>query len=246
MLQTNVAEGVHRIEDAYTNWYLLEEDDRLTVVDCGVPTSWESLGAALGALGRRRDQIEAVVLTHAHFDHIGMAERARRELGVPVWVHENDVPLTRHPTQYARERSPLRYVVSYPKALPCVASFAATRAFFPKPIERVERYTDGVLGVPGSPAIVPTPGHTLGHCSLHFPDRGAVIAGDAVVMFNPYTARPGPQVVARAADADTERALSSLDALAALEAETVLTGHGPAWRNGTGEIVRRARAAGVQ
>ena len=33
----------------------------------------------------------AVVLTHAHFDHMGFAERARRELGVAVYVHENDV-----------------------------------------------------------------------------------------------------------------------------------------------------------
>src|SRR3954452_18624872 len=123
MLETNVAEGVHRIEDAYTNWYLLEEDDRLTVVDCGVPTSWESLEAPLGALGRRRDQIEAVVLTHAHFDHIGFAERARRELGIPIWVHENDVPLTRRPRQYSHERTPLAYVATRPRALPIVAGF---------------------------------------------------------------------------------------------------------------------------
>ncbi len=33
MLHANVADGVHRIEDANTNWYLLEHDGRLTVVD---------------------------------------------------------------------------------------------------------------------------------------------------------------------------------------------------------------------
>ena len=44
------------------------------------------------------------MLTHAHFDHVGFAERARRELGVPVYVHENDVPLTRHPWRYDHER----------------------------------------------------------------------------------------------------------------------------------------------
>jgi len=59
-----------------TNWYLLEEDERLTIVDTGVPTSWESLHSALGQLGRRRDQIEAVVLTHAHFDHVSRARAA--------------------------------------------------------------------------------------------------------------------------------------------------------------------------
>jgi len=94
MLEQDVVDGVHRIEDAFTNWYLVEEDDRLTVIDAGVPTSWASLNGTLRQLGRRLDQIEAIVLTHAHFDHLGFAERARRELGVPVYVHENDIPLT--------------------------------------------------------------------------------------------------------------------------------------------------------
>ncbi len=63
MLHANVVEGVHRIEDAYTNWYLIEQDGRLTIVDAGVPTSWESLHDALGRLGHRASDVEAVVLT---------------------------------------------------------------------------------------------------------------------------------------------------------------------------------------
>src|SRR5215212_10360563 len=104
MLQADVVDGVHRIEDAYTNWYIIEDAGRLTIVDAGVPTSWSSLQDALRRLGRRADDIEAVVLTHAHFDHVGFAERARKELHVPVYVHENDAPLTGHPWRYDHER----------------------------------------------------------------------------------------------------------------------------------------------
>jgi len=89
MLDANVVEGVHRITDSYTNWYLLEEQGRLTVVDAGVPASWQSLHDALARLGRKPSDIEAVVLTHAHIDHVGFAERARTELDVPLYVHEN-------------------------------------------------------------------------------------------------------------------------------------------------------------
>jgi glyoxylase-like metal-dependent hydrolase (beta-lactamase superfamily II) len=245
MLHANVAEGVHRIEDAYTNWYLLEEDGRLTIVDAGVPRSWDSLQEALRALGRRADDVEAVVLTHGHFDHVGFAERARRELSVPVWVHENDVPLTHHPRRYAYERTPAYYFATQVRALPIVASLLRHRAFWPPPVRAVRRYTDGVLEVPGRPRVVATPGHTIGHCALHLPDRDAVIAGDAVVTLDPYTGRRGPRIVARAATADSERALASLDALAATGARTVLTGHGPPWTAGAEAAVAAATAAGV-
>jgi glyoxylase-like metal-dependent hydrolase (beta-lactamase superfamily II) len=215
MLDADVVEGVHRIEDAYTNWYLIEHEGRLTVVDTGVPTSWASLLSAPRSLGRSTGDVEAVVLPHGHFDHLGFAERARRELGVPVWIHENDVPLTRN------------------------------RAWWPRPVSEVRRYQEGTLPVPGAPRVVPTPGHTLGHCALHLPDRDVVIAGDAIVTLNPFTARRGPQIVAGAATVDSRRALDSLDELAKTEARTVLVGHGDPWTGGAELAVAAARAAGA-
>ena len=237
--------GIHRVEDAFTNWYLVEDGDRVTIVDAGVPTSWKSFRAALGRLGRSPDDVDAVVLTHAHFDHVGFAERARRELGVPVWVHENDVPLTKHPWRYDHERPRSYYFATQVQAFPIVASFVRNRAFWPPPIREVKRYSTGSLPVAGSPQVVFTPGHTLGHCALHFPDRDAIIAGDAFVTLDPYTARTGPRVVARAATADSERALASLDALAQTGARTAFVGHGEPWTEGIEGACAQARAAGV-
>jgi glyoxylase-like metal-dependent hydrolase (beta-lactamase superfamily II) len=245
MLNENVAPGVHRIEDAFTNWYLVEEDSRLTVVDTGVPSSWDSFEDALRGIGRQAEDVEAVVLTHAHFDHVGFAERARRELGVPVYVHENDVPVTKHPWRYDHERHRAYYFATQLRALPIVATLLRHRAFWPAPIAEVTRYENGTLPVPGAPRVVFTPGHTLGHCALHLPDRDAVIAGDAIVMLDPYTARRGPRLVARAATVDSERNLASLDALAETGARTVLTGHGEPWLEGVDSAVAQAREAGA-
>jgi glyoxylase-like metal-dependent hydrolase (beta-lactamase superfamily II) len=245
MLYENVADGIHRVEDAYTNWYIVEDAGALTIVDAGVPTSWESLQQALAALGRRRTDVRALVLTHAHFDHIGFAERARVALGIPVHVHENDVPLTRHPLQYSHEQPRSRYFLTQIRALPMVASLVRNRAFWPSPIAAVRRFTNGTLDVPGTPRVLFTPGHTLGHCALHFPDRDVVIAGDAFVTLDPYTAQVGPKLVAAAATADSERNLQTLDAIAETGARTVLTGHGEPWTGGATEGVRRARAAGT-
>ena len=108
------------------------------------------------------------------------------------------------------------------------------------------RYGDGgTLPVPGGPVVVPTPGHTLGHCALHLPDRDTVFAGDSIVTLDPYTGRTGPRLVARAATVDSERNLSTLDALAATGARTVLTGHGTPWTRGVEAAVEAARHAGA-
>ena len=242
MLHQNVAPGIHRVEDAYTNWYLVEDDGGVTIVDAGVPTSWASLQGALREIGRT--DVKALVLTHGHFDHVGFAERARTELGIPVYVHENDVPLTRHPLQYGHERSPAWYFLTQVRAFPIVASLVKNRAFWPAGLKSVERFANGSLPVPGSPRVLFTPGHTLGHCALHFADRDAVIAGDALVMLDPYTAEKGPKLVARAATADVERNLESLEAIAESGASTVLTGHGEPWTRGAEEAVRQAREKG--
>lgn len=244
MIEQDVAEGIHRVEVAHTNFYLVEDERGVTVVDAGVPTAWAALHDALRAIGRGAEEVRALVITHAHFDHLGFAERARTELRVPVHVHENDVPLTRHPLQYAHERPRTLYFATQLRAAPIVAALLRARAFWPPSVGEVARYRDGALAVPGSPQVVFTPGHTLGHCALHFPDRDAVIAGDAVVMLDPYTAARGPKIVAGAATADSERALASLDALADTGASTVLTGHGEAWRGGAVEAAAQARRAG--
>jgi glyoxylase-like metal-dependent hydrolase (beta-lactamase superfamily II) len=246
MFTRDVAAGVHRIEDAFTNWYILEDDHGLTIVDAGVPSSWDSLVDALAQLGRPIGDVRALVLTHAHFDHVGFAERLRAKHGVPVYVHANDVPLTQHPWRYDHERARTPYFLTQLRALPIVATLLRHRAFWPSPIDAVVRYDgDGVLSVPGNPVVVPTPGHTLGHCALHLPDRDVLITGDAIVTLDPYTGRTGPRLVARAATVDSRRNLESLDALRATGATTVLTGHGEPWTDGIESAVTAAKAAPV-
>src|SRR4051794_37604182 len=243
MSHTTVGDGVHRIENAYTNWYAIEDGDELTIVDTGHPRSWSSLQALLHARKRRP---AAVVLTHGHFDHMGFAERARAELGITVYAHEREVPITRHPLRYDHERSRVPYMLRHSGFDRVFLAMTMMGALFVKGVETVRTFTEGEeLDVPGRPRVVFTPGHTHGHCALHLPERGVVIAGDAFVTFNPYTSSTGPQIVSEAATADSAEALASLDRVAALDAEIVLTGHGEPWQGAPAAAVAQARERGA-
>ncbi|NRG42376.1 MBL fold metallo-hydrolase [Rathayibacter sp. VKM Ac-2835] len=234
-LHRHEVEGVHRLEHAFTNLFLLEEGGRLTVVDAGLPGTWPHLLRTLHVLGRGLADIDALVLTHAHFDHLGFARRLR-ERGVPVWLHPADARLAAHPYSYRRQRTPLLYPLRHPSAVPVLGAMARAGALRVPPLTGTTALEPGaVLDVPGSPVVLATPGHTDGHVSLHLPERGAVIGGDALVTLDPYSARTGPHLVARAATADTAVSLASLDVLAATGAAVLLPGHGVPWRSGVAQ-----------
>jgi len=245
VLERNVAEGVHRIDDAYVNWYLIEDGGRVTVVDAGLPSSWLSLHEALAAVDRIPGDLEAIVLTHAHLDHLGFAEQARHELDIPVLVHGDEVWLAHHPMRYRTERSPLLYLAN-PGLWRVMGAMARAGALRTPRVKELHTFADGdELDVPGRPRVVYTPGHTFGHCSLHLPDRDAVVAGDALVTSNPYTKVAGPQLMALASTADSAQARRSLDRLEETGARILLPGHGEPWHEGVAEAARRARAAGM-
>src|SRR5205085_11934743 len=89
-----LADGVVRLGTSLVNWYLVEDGGRVTIVDAGAPSYRPQLERGLALLGRSSDDVAAVLLTHGHDDHIGFAEPARSELGVPVYVHRDDEQLT--------------------------------------------------------------------------------------------------------------------------------------------------------
>ena len=210
----------------------------MTIVDTGAPGYWNVLPGELAAMGRTLDDVRAVVLTHAHTDHIGFAERIRRERGVPVSVHELDLPLTRKP--------------AYPKWNGSLNIVAALRFFVfalgngmarVPPILEVSTFTDGAtLDVPGAPRVIHVPGHSEGMAALHFASRDAIFVGDAFVTLDVLGGATGPRI--SPFNADVHRAYASLERLDRVDARLVLPGHGEPWTGGLSEALRRVREVG--
>jgi glyoxylase-like metal-dependent hydrolase (beta-lactamase superfamily II) len=237
-----IAPGVHRVGNRFVNFYLLEEEGRLTLVDAGLPRMRGQLEAAVAALGRSMGDLEAVILTHGHSDHTGFAGSLEKQSGIPVHVHEADAEMARTAKPQERERSFLPYLRN-----PAVWKLLGTaaRGGLPQKVAQVRTFADGaVLDVPGRPRVVHAPGHSHGCVAFHLPDRGVLLTGDVLCSHNPLTGRTGPQIMSGAFNVSSAQALASLDAIAPLEADLLLFGHGEPWREGAAAAVEQARAAG--
>ena len=88
-MQTDVVPRVHRLGSRFVNWFLVEDGGRLTAVDAGLPGVAGDLERNLHELGRRPEDVEAVLLTHSDADHTGVAG-ALREAGATVFIDGYD------------------------------------------------------------------------------------------------------------------------------------------------------------
>jgi glyoxylase-like metal-dependent hydrolase (beta-lactamase superfamily II) len=240
---TQLAPGVHRLGDAFVNCHLIEDGNRMTLVDAGFPGFRGQLEAYLRSRGSSLSAIDAVILTHAHSDHVGMAEGLRRE-GIPVFAPEGDAEMARTAKPHKREGSLLPALVRAP-TWRLLADAARRGGLKPVRIAQVTTFADGDLDVPGRPRVVPTPGHSPGHVAFHFPDRGLLIAGDALCTYNVLTGARGPQLLPSAFAFSTEQMLASLDALERVDAGLTVFGHGEPWTGGPAAAVARARETGL-
>ena len=239
-----LAPGVHRFGNALVNCYLIEDGNSITMVDGGLPGFRAQLDDYLRSRGSSVAAIEAVILTHAHSDHVGIVEGVRTDAPAPVHVHEADANMARTGKVHPREGSMFPYF-RHPAAWKLMAVGMRNGAMKTPNVEEVSTFTDGDLDVPGRPRVVPTPGHSPGHVAFHLPDRGVLIAGDALCTYNPLTGARGPQVMPKAFAADALQMLASLDALARIDAQLTLFGHGEPWEQSPAEAVARAREIGL-
>ena len=231
--------SLHRLgTSSLVNSYLVEEGGEITVVDAGLPGMWKDLRAELDAMGRSLDDVRALLLTHGDVDHIGFAERLRRERGVKVWVSEPDAPLARGENKKA---APLREPMRLGPMLRFLVYGARRGGLRSTPVAEVETFAPGAtLDVPGAPRVIALPGHTPGSVAFHVPSLDALFVGDALATLAVTTGATGPALAPYTAD--RARALASLDALEGLEGRWILPGHGEPWTGGVAEALRLIRA----
>lgn len=232
---TEVTDDVYWFSSNLSNWYLIEGDDGFTMVDAGLTDHRDLLKDGLDALEAELSDIEAVILTHPHPEHMGMAEPLREE-GIPVLVHNDDVDAA-----YASKTDipPRVYLHLWRPALlrfGCVLLRGGVGSV--SPISEVKPFADGQqLDVPGRPEAIHTPGHTYGHCVFWLPDRQVLFSGDAVQtmdLLRGTACEPEPE---RAMNLNQEQAMESVQKLTTFEEVTLLPGHGRPWEGHLGNVL---------
>ncbi len=214
------------------NAYLIQ-GDRLTLVDAGTKTegSWESFKSQLADLKLRPEDIEQVILTHDHPDHVGMLDYFSPELevhGHPLnerWISRTEEFEQAHREFYekffAQAAIPEQYFAPSMNVMRKTLVFSCNRSLTGTIVEN-----DVPPALPGW-RVIETPGHAQSHIALLREKDGTMIAGDTIlagISPNPLLEPPLP--------GETERPKplvqynASLKKLQEYPIGLVYTGHG--------------------
>lgn len=215
-------------------------DRRVTIVDAGLPGSTSRILQALRAAGRDPDDVEQILITHYHPDHLGGLAGLLKFVPARVGVHAIEAPSVRGAAPIP---APLRSPALAARLAPAMRWVPRAR------VDTILQDGDE-LPVLGGLRVVHTPGHTPGHIALHLPEQGVLISGDALQR-RPRGLIPPVRFVSW----DWLAALRSIERLATLEFDVLALSHFPPLRGRACEEVRRlaralpwppgARSAGV-
>jgi glyoxylase-like metal-dependent hydrolase (beta-lactamase superfamily II) len=236
-----IADGIVRLGSSKVNWYLVADDDGVTVVDTGLPGYLPQLDSGLATLGRTRDDLRAILLTHGDADHIGVAARLQEQGDTtPIHLHPADRGLAQGEKKDVEEN--LFLTSLRPTFMTMEAHFLRNGFFRVGKVEPDAELSDGqVLDVPGRPTVIHVPGHTEGHVAFHFAGHGALFAGDSFCTWHVISGERGPQP--NAFNISTDRAVESLRRYDDIDADLVLVGHGEPWTDGPARAVELVRAS---
>ena len=182
-----------------TNGYVLyKESGSALIVDPGGEEH-----KLIDLIEQEKLSLKGILLTHAHFDHIGGVEGLRNACKAPVFIHKNEAEWLMDPKLNGSSRF-LGNVAIKGKAAEVLLS------------------EEGVLEIEDwEVEVLMTPGHSPGSVSYYFPKEGLIFSGD--VLFHGGVGRtdlPG---------GDQDLLMKTLhDKMLTLPDETIVAnGHGP-------------------
>jgi len=183
-----------------SNIYLII-DEVITLIDAGTGQNFEEVKRNLGKFNLKPSDIQLIINTHCHYDHVGGDRDFVRASGCEVAIHELEAGLLRKGDQ----------VITLAQG--------PGKTFEPLEVARELHRGDWVKLGELTLEVLHTPGHTRGSISLYEPEQKILFSGDT--LFCDGVGRVDLPT------GDGEALARSLRELAKLEAERLYPGHGP-------------------
>lgn len=180
-----IVPGLHLVDGMETfgvNAYVWERPDGgLTLIDAGMPNSAETIVRFLNRLGRQR--LDRIIVTHADIDHVGSLARIKAWTGATVLCHAVEKALLAGQVQRQSRASLLSWLYRPLYLL-------VTRVILRHPAVDADELVLDKQMLPEGFEVVHVPGHTAGQIALYEPERGILIAADALTNFGDRLRRP--------------------------------------------------------
>ncbi|NMN97321.1 MBL fold metallo-hydrolase [Antrihabitans stalactiti] len=240
---SEVASGVFCARGTDVNWILLRDGTDLTLIDAGYPGDTGAVEESIRDIGGRPEDVRAILVTHAHVDHIGAVNHFHSTYGTPVYLSDTE---TKHAHGEFHEGATELDVIKRlwrPGMLPWSLRILRGGASKKPVLGHAQPFpTSGALDLPGAPTPVATPGHTSGHTAYFLPAVGVVATGDALVTGHALTKINGPHLLPGFFNHDEAETRSALDVIATLDAGSLIPGHGAPHVGPIREAVEAAKA----
>jgi glyoxylase-like metal-dependent hydrolase (beta-lactamase superfamily II) len=211
------------------NVYLLVSGGDLLLVDSAMPGDADRIASQVQEQGYALSALRAIVLTHAHVDHVGSAAVLARRSGAQVLAHSEEVP-------YIERTRPLPTASLLWRILDRLSGRMLRR----QPACHVDRaLKDGeIIAALGGLQVIHTPGHTPGSICLYQPERQILFSGDTLFSRNPLSGKRGVQLPPGLLISDLAALRESVHRLAALPVQVLCAGHGEPILEGASTRIR--------
>jgi glyoxylase-like metal-dependent hydrolase (beta-lactamase superfamily II) len=189
-----VADGVHQFKVpmkhnplGYTYSYFLKESG--TLIDAGIP-SWDAFGALekqLSEQGTHVKDLQRVLITHMHNDHVGLIGYLRERVDVKTLAHrvaeERQQEQIRIYKEMYRNTSEELQRMGGGSFQQFLSRFEHAFREDPEPLRLDQLLEDGdILDLPGAKLrVIWTPGHAAEHICFHDEERRILFSGDHVL-----------------------------------------------------------------
>ena len=220
---------IHSIPMGPVNGYVVQGEGAI-MIDGGTPGQMDDFLTGLERASVRPEEIQLMVVTHGHWDHIGSAKQIKEATGARIAMHR----LEKEYLEESVEPPPPPGVTTWGRVLVKLVGMSASSAEIPTADVDIELGEEALslaeYGIPGR--VIHTPGHTPGSISVLL-ETGDAFVGDLAMNGFPLRLSPGLPIFAE----DLEQVKESWRSLLDAGAKTVYPGHGKPF---SADAVRKA------